>query len=248
MILFDLSDYSSRYNMRNIVLDLHKAMGFDLSLQVSLIDTAKTKTDIENDLYCNLPLEFISTYRPFNTYQLVEKLLEASKPKKTIVFSTNTSFYNLLSPGFFFVDIGNRDNWVFWDNYKFKDTFGFESKYWDEVFSFCDTFPKFCNCKKNEERQAICNLLTNFSDKRTSLSYFKHEFLTKKELSEWDPEVELAFLERWSEKESGILIDFVSYSYTSNIEEFENMVKSLDINYKEDIIKTFLERKKFKTG
>lgn len=242
IILFDFSTYKYKYNLKKILLDLLRVKKYLPTASIYFLDSAKKSFQIENELYCNLPINYVSTYIPHTTLDLCNKLI--TKGNKYLIVSESESFYSLISQNTSLVQMFSDTEWVYWDAYKFQDKYGHKPHLWKVFDSFSKIFGDNFPLDNPDNKSILINLFSNFKDLRVALNYLKEEVIPKEK---WLVDNELALIEAVNPSEEN-LIDYISYNYNDNEQGFYDLLDSLDLDNKEEIIKSLLNGFKFKTS
>jgi hypothetical protein len=241
-VLFDFSTYKHKYNLRKIISDLERVQKFAPGSEIIAVDLAKTRMKIENELYCNLPIQYWATYNPHTLRELVNKIIV--KDKSYVVISNHLDLLGLVNKKVSFLHMETDESWLYWDYLKFEDKYGYKPELLDIVNLFDKTFGLVYSLDNPENKSIVINLFSNFSDLRTAINYLKEEVIPKEK---WlvDAETTLFDLSKPSEEK---LLDYVSYNYSDNINGFSELLDSLDYSDKESVLASLTQGIKFKMG
>lgn len=241
-ILFDFTTYKHRYSLKQVVTDLVRLQKYSPNSDIVLLDLAKTRLKIEDELYCNLPVFYSATYNPHTILQLADKLIDLKK--SYIVVSSNLSFFKFISDKVAFLHMESDTSWIYWDKYKFKDKHGYDPHIWQKLIHFENTLGLSYSLENPDNKSVIVNLFTNFSNIDTAVNYLKEEIVPREK---WLVDAETKLIELCNPPEEN-LIDFVSYNYTDNVKGFSELLDSLEFENKESILDLFNKSSKFKTS
>lgn len=243
-VLFDFSHYTHKYNLKGVILDLVRVLKYSPQSKIILFDVSRTRNKIENDLYCNLPVEYWATYLPHTKLELVEKLLNTDPDSSFLIFTDDKDLLKFINKRVSLIDIEVSDNWIYWDLFKFEDNFKCKPYVWDRVRKFEQCFGNAFDIHTQNNKDIIVNLFNNFKEIRVAVNYLKEEVVPKER---WLVESENKLISLLETSDNNLL-DFVSYNYSNNLNGFLDLLYSLDVEGREDIANLFTSRPNLKTG